>query len=62
VISSAKCKKVILYEKEALFYKSSQYEYFSLKKMGLCDDAIELEYSLDLHDKVMELILAAFDA
>jgi hypothetical protein len=58
IISSAKAKKIILYEKDGFFYKSSPYEYFSLIKMGLCDDAVELEYSRDLHDRVMELILA----
>jgi len=45
VISSAKAKKIILYEKDGYFYKSSPYEYFSLKKMGLCEDAVELEYN-----------------
>jgi hypothetical protein len=44
IISSSACKKIIFYEKDGLFYKSSQYEYFSLAKMGLCDDAVELEY------------------
>ncbi len=45
IISSAKAKKIILYEKDGYFYKSSPYEYFSLKKMGLCEDAIEIEYN-----------------
>ena len=60
IISSAKAKKVILYEKDGFFYKSSPYEYFSLKKMGLCDDAVELEYSSGEREKVIERILGVF--
>jgi hypothetical protein len=60
IISSAKAKKIILYEKDGFFYKSSPYEYFSLKKMGLCEDAIELEYSSGEREKVIELILGVF--
>ncbi|MCL2284584.1 MAG: hypothetical protein FWC26_14820 [Fibromonadales bacterium] len=60
VISSAKCKKVVLYEKNGLFYKSSQYEYFSLARMGLCNDAVELEYSDNEHEKVIKQILKVF--
>lgn len=59
VISSSNCKKVILYEKEGFFYKSSQYEYFSLVNMGLCDDAVEIEYHDDLKEDVLNEI---FDA
>lgn len=44
IISSSSCKKIILYEKDGFFYKCSPFEYFSLKKMGLCNDAIEIEY------------------
>lgn len=57
VISSSSCKKIILYEKEGFFYKSSPYEYFSLNKMGLCNDAIEMEYRFDLKQDVMDVIL-----
>jgi len=57
VISSAKAKKIIIYEKDGFFYKSSPYEYFSLRKMGLCDDAVELEYNFNEREKVMEKIL-----
>ncbi|MDR2554234.1 MAG: hypothetical protein LBC64_02290 [Fibromonadaceae bacterium] len=60
VISSAKAKKIILYEKDGFFYKSSPYEYFSLKKMGLCDDAVELEYNFNEREKVMEKILLVY--
>ena len=56
VISSSSCKKVIFYEKEGFFYRSSQFEYFSLKKMGLCEDALEIEYSSTIKDEVLEKI------
>ena len=57
VISSSSCKKVILYEKDGFFYKSSPYEYFSLNRMGLCNDAIEMEYRFDLKQEVLDEIL-----
>ena len=59
IISSSACRKIVLYEKDSLFYKSSQYEYFSLAKMGLCDDAVEIEYSDDLKDDVLSEIFSA---
>ena len=57
IISSSACKKIILYEKDGLFYGSSQYEYFSLAKMGLCDDAVEIEYRDDLKEYAIREIL-----
>jgi hypothetical protein len=59
VISPSKCKKVILYEKEGFFYKCSPYEYFSLEKMGLCDDAVEIEYHDDLKEECLREIFSA---
>ena len=56
VISSSKCKKVIIYEKDGIFYKSSHFEYFSLQKMGLCDDAVELQYHDDLKNECLHEI------
>lgn len=44
VISSSSCKKVIFYERDGFFYQSTTFEYFSLSKMGLCDDVLEIEY------------------
>lgn len=44
VISASKAKKIILYDAENRFYNSSAFEYFSLNHMGLCRDAIEIEY------------------
>jgi hypothetical protein len=59
IISASSCKKIILYEKDSLFYKSSQYEYFSLVKMGLCDDAVEIEYRDDLRAECLHEIFGA---
>lgn len=59
VISSSSCKKIILYEKDGFFYKCSPFDYFSLKKMGLCADATELEYRESLKDEIIAAILAA---
>ncbi len=43
VISSAKCRKVILYEDA---FNATRISYFGLKKMGLCEtDIAELDYS-----------------
>lgn len=60
IISSSACKKVILYEKDGFFYKCSPFDYFNLKKMGLCNDAVELEYRSDIKDEVLDTILGMF--
>ncbi len=60
VISASSAKKVVLYDKHATFYNCSAYDYFSLKKMGLCDDAIELEYDNKEYIDVLDDILNEF--
>ena len=47
IVSGCIAKKIILYDKVNRFYNCSAYEYFSLNKMGLCNDAIEIEYEHD---------------
>lgn len=54
VISNSSCKKVIFYEKDGFFYQSSTFEYFSLSKMNLCQDALEIEYKYS--DNRIEII------
>ena len=44
VISSAKCKKVIIYQPYIFWGEGTNLDYFSLNKNGFCDDAIEIEY------------------
>jgi hypothetical protein len=61
IISTSSCKKVILYEKHGLFYRSSTLEYFSLAEMGLCNDALELEYRSDIEENVREEVLKIFN-
>lgn len=57
VISAADARKIILYDKENRFFNSSAYEYFSLKHMGLCEDAVEIEYESEKIYDHMERIL-----
>lgn len=57
VISSAKAKKIILYDAEERFYNGSSFEYFSLERMGLCNDAIEIEYRQDSLEKMLSEII-----
>jgi hypothetical protein len=61
VISATKAKKIILYDHKNRFYMSSAYEYFNLKGMELCDDAIEIEYDIEniveLNKKIMKVFI-----
>lgn len=57
IISSADAKKIILYDAKNRFYNCSAYEYFSLKKMQLSDDVVELQYyenSGDLTEQILD--------
>lgn len=56
VISAAKAKKIILYDKDNRFYNSSAYDYFSLNKMGLCEDAIEIEFEWNENNLIEKLL------
>lgn len=60
VISGASAKKVILYDGGNRFYMGSAFEYFNLKDMGLCDDALELEFSYDRIEETKRRILQCF--
>lgn len=57
VVSGAKAKKVILYDKNNRFYMSSAFEYFNLKEMELCDDAVEIEFYADNFDMIISDVL-----
>ena len=56
VISGTKAKKVILYDKSNRFYMGSAFEYFSLRGMKLCDDAVEIEYEHNATGNIAEQI------
>lgn len=55
VISGARATKIILYDKRNRFYAGSAYEYFNLKDMKLCDDALEIEY--DNIEEIIDVII-----
>ena len=59
VISAARARKIILYDKENRFFNSSAYGYFSLVHMGLCDDAVEIEFESGRIYDYMEQIMDA---
>jgi hypothetical protein len=61
IISASSCKKAILYEKDGFFYQCSPYEYFSLEKMELCNDALEIEWRSDLKDECLREIFGAIN-
>lgn len=59
VVSGAKARKVILYQAGERFFNSSTYEYFSLQKMGLSKDSVEIQFVSDddaLCQKVLQVI------
>jgi hypothetical protein len=58
-ISSAKAVKVILHERGPWF-KTSLFEMFSLNGMGLCDDAVEFEFSSSEMEAVLGDVVAVF--
>ena len=55
VISMAKCRKIILYTKE-VFECIKVIDFYSLNKMGLCDDAIEIELTYNEKMDVREIM------
>ncbi len=60
VISGTSARKVILYDARNRFYMGSAYEYFSLRRMGLCEDVEEIEYADIDMGNVIDRILRIF--
>ncbi len=60
IISSAACKKIIIYQPYLFWGAGTNFDYFSLNKIGFCDDAVELEYEgvefYDLIDKIIDSV------
>ena len=59
IISGSDAKKIILYHARERFFNGSTYEYFNLKDMGLCDDAVEIQFDTcdeELYKKVMDSV------
>jgi hypothetical protein len=59
VISPARAVKVILHERGPWF-KTSMFDMFSLNAMGLCDDAVELEFSSSEMNVVLDDVVEVF--
>lgn len=61
VVSSAACKKIIIYQPYLFWGAGTNYDYFSLNKIGFCNDAIEFEYEgvefYDLIDRVINYVI-----
>ncbi len=53
IVSYSKCKKIILYES---MLNAVNMNYFSLRRMGLSEDAVEYEYNSDSLDNLFENI------
>lgn len=54
IISSAKCKKIVFYENG---FNASQFDFFSLKQMGLSNDVMEIIYECETDDIFLEKVL-----
>lgn len=57
VISGSAAQKIILYDKHNRFYNASAFEYFSLNAMGLCKDAIEIQFDTNNQQETINKIL-----
>jgi hypothetical protein len=51
--------KVILHERGPWF-KTSMFDMFSLGAMGLCDDAVEIEFSSSEMDEILDDVVGVF--
>ena len=60
IASSAKCKKIVIYQPVKCGF-GNLIELFHMGKMGLCDDAIEFEYSMEYEKSVIFDVLNNFD-
>lgn len=60
IISSAQCKKVILYPDKGRKYGTLK-DFFSLKEMGLCENATELIFEEGQETEILTDILARFE-
>jgi len=60
IVSSFDCKKIVIYNPYHFWGPGRNIDYFGMKKMGICDDVIELEYEgidfLKLTENVVENI------
>lgn len=57
IISSFKCKKIIINQPGIKFGVGNSMEYFSLRDMGLDEEAVELEYDDTFRDRIVDFIV-----
>ena len=61
IISSLVCKKIIIYQPYCFWGPAGNYEYFSMKKMKISEDAIELSYKGIEFLELMKQIIAQLE-
>lgn len=57
IISAARCRKIILYPEIDMEGVASYREFFSLRNMGLCDDAVEMEITAETERAILSYML-----
>lgn len=55
IVSSIPCKKIILYHPFIFWGTGDLVDYFSLNKMGICNDAVELKYKIDFYSLIEDI-------
>lgn len=58
VLSEASCRKIILYPNKGMGFGSVK-DFYGLKAMGMCEDAVEIEYSEDRENEIIGMVVAA---
>lgn len=62
VVSGSTAKKVILYPSEKIFYNTTNYDYFSLKLMGLAEENLqEIVLDEETQKEILSGVLMQFD-
>lgn len=60
IISEISCKKIILYSEQEIYDVmgglGTTFDYFSLKKMGLCTDAIEYKFNMYNNETIQKAV------
>lgn len=61
IVSSINCKKIVLYQPYVFWGEGTIIDYFSLKKMKICNNAVEMEYEGIEFGKMIDQIVGLFD-
>ena len=58
MISSIRCRKIFIYQPYLFWGAGTNFDYFNMRDMGLCNDAVEIEYQgiefIQLIDTIMD--------